>query len=101
MNNEVKENKVHSVNVLNVVVLVLSVTTFFVMAAIGLLYYFKIDPFLPPALSFTLIPLIIQARAASDTKNKILKQNKMQKRALDMAKNKDEYLLSLKNSSLN
>jgi len=49
---------------LKMVSYVLALTISLVIIAIGLVYYYKIDYFLPPALSLALIPLIIQFRAS-------------------------------------
>ncbi len=73
----------------------LYVAVMFVVVAIGLVYYFKIDPFLPPAMSLVLIPLIIQLNAAHRYKQQIQKTQKMKARVEGLEKAQKEGVVEV------
>jgi hypothetical protein len=87
----------HDMKTLNVVTSLLLLTILMVISTIGLLYYLKVDYYLPPALILMLIPLISQLHAASSEKSRLRKLKLMQKRAESITKSEDRYLIEPNN----
>jgi O-antigen/teichoic acid export membrane protein len=85
----------YNTKTLNVVIKLLLVTILMVIISIGLLYYFKIDYYLPIALLVLLIPLTSQLDAALNERRRLSRLMMMKKRAQDINESEEECLRRL------
>jgi hypothetical protein len=84
------------IKVLKLVTLVLVITSMLVIVSISLLYYFKVDYFLPPALVMLLVPLITQVHAAFFKKKRLSRRILMHERVEHLSDDEKEKLNDLK-----